>query len=132
MEILKELKDISLQITEPEYRAMPELSYSNLSTYETLGYNGLDHLFDKKESPSLTLGSCVDAILTGGEDEFNSLFLVADIPALGDKEKQVADYLFDSCGQGYSTMTFQLLISSMLPIPLSSRRTGRMRQESRY
>lgn len=105
MEILKELKDISLQITEPQYRAMPELSYSNLSTYETLGYNGLDHLFDKKESSSLTLGSCVDAILTGGEDEFNSLFLVADIPSLGDKEKQVADYLFDTCGQGYGTMS---------------------------
>jgi hypothetical protein len=84
---------------------MPELSYSNLSTYETLGYNGLDHLFDKKESLSLTLGSAVDAIITGGEDEFNSLFLVADIPPLGDKEKQVADYLFNTCGSGYPTMT---------------------------
>ena len=105
MEILKELSAISLPITEPEYRQMPELSYSNLSTYESLGYNGLDHLFDKKESLSLTLGSAVDAIITGGEDEFNSLFLVADIPPLGDKEKQVADYLFNICGNSYSTMT---------------------------
>lgn len=105
MEILKELSAISLPITEPEYRQMPELSYSNLSTYESLGYNGLDHLFDKKESLSLTLGSAVDAIITGGEDEFNSLFLVADIPPLGDKEKQVADYLFNICGNSYPTMT---------------------------
>ena len=105
MEIVKELKDISLDITEPEYRAMPELSYSNLSDYETLGYNGLDKLFDKKESPSLSFGSCCDAILTGGEDEFNKLFYVADIPSIGDKEKLVADYLFSQFGNNYPTMT---------------------------
>lgn len=99
IEIKKELKDIALDITEPEYRAMPELSYSTLSTYETLGFTGLEHLFDKKESPSLTLGSCVDAILTGGEEEFNKQFLVADIPSLGDKEKQVADCLVRELGK---------------------------------
>ena len=74
MEIKKTLDSIALDISEPEYRAMPELSYSTLSTYEKLGYDGLEHLFDKKESPSLTLGSMVDAILTGGEDEFNERF----------------------------------------------------------
>jgi len=79
MEILKELSDISLHITEPEYRQRPELSYSTLSTYETLGFTGLDHLFDRKESPSLTLGSVVDSILTGGEDEFKSLYTVLDV-----------------------------------------------------
>lgn len=79
MEITKELKDISLPISEPEYRQMPELSYSTLSTFESVGYNGLEHLFDKKESASLSFGSCCDAILTGGEDEFNRLFFVANI-----------------------------------------------------
>lgn len=79
MEIVKELKDISLDITEPQYRERPELSYSTLSTYEKTGYNGLDHLFDKKESPSLLLGSCVDSLLTGGVDEFNSLYTVIDV-----------------------------------------------------
>ena len=79
MEIVKELSSISLAITEPEYRQRPELSYSTLSTYETLGFTGLDHLFDKKESSSLTLGSVVDTILTGGEDEFKSLYTVLDI-----------------------------------------------------
>lgn len=105
MEILKELPEISLPITEPEYRAMPELSYSNLSTFETLGYNGLDHLFDRKESLSLSLGSAVDAIITGGQDEFESLFIVADIPSIGDKEKQVADYLFNTYGERYSNIS---------------------------
>lgn len=101
MEITKELSAIALPISEPEYRQLPELSYSTLSTYETLGYNGLEHLFDRKESMSLTVGSCVDAILTGGEEEFNRLFIVADIPPIGEKEKQIADYLFDSYGNGY-------------------------------
>jgi hypothetical protein len=79
MEIQKELNQISLQISEPEYRQRPELSYSTLSTYEKTGFNGLEHLFDKKESPSLLLGSVVDTILTGGEDEFQSLYTVLDI-----------------------------------------------------
>jgi len=105
MEIQKELSDISLQITEPEYRAMPELSYSILSNYMTLGFSGLDHLFDKKESLSLTLGSAVDAIITGGEDEFNSLFAVADISSMGDtKENKIVHYLFDNYGKVYSTI----------------------------
>ena len=104
MPIQKELKDISLQITEPEYRQMPELSYSTLSTYETLGFNGIEHLFDKKESPSLLLGSVVDTILTGGEEEFNSLYYVADIPSLGDKPLLIADYLFSNYNGIYSTM----------------------------
>lgn len=77
--IEKEISQISLPITEPEYRAMPELSYSTLSTYEKSGYDGLEHLFDKKESPSLLLGSLVDTIITGGEDEFNNLYIVLDV-----------------------------------------------------
>lgn len=79
MEITKELKDISLKITEPEYRKRPELSYSTLSRYESLGFNGLSHLFDKIESPSLLFGSVVDTILTDGMEAFNERFTVLDI-----------------------------------------------------
>lgn len=101
MQIVKELSSISLPISEPEYRQLPELSYSTLSTYESLGFNGLDHLFDRKESPSLTLGSCVDAIITGGEEEFNNLFFVADFPSIGDKELQIVNHLFDNYSSNY-------------------------------
>lgn len=79
MEIKKELKDISLHITEPEYRQRPELSYSTLSRYESLGFNGLDHLFDKVESPSLLFGSTVDTLLTDGMEAFNERFTVLDV-----------------------------------------------------
>lgn len=104
MEIVKELSSISLPITEPEYRQMPELSYSTLSTYETLGYNGLEHLFDKKESTSLTEGSMVDCLITGSIEEFEEQFYVADFPSVGDKEKMVADYLFTNYGGQYPVM----------------------------
>lgn len=79
MDIPKELIDISLPITEPEYRQRPELSYSTLSRYESLGFDGLDHLFDKVESPSLLFGSCVDCLTTDGMDAFNELFAVLDV-----------------------------------------------------
>lgn len=79
MNIQKELSEIAEKWTEPEYRARPELSQSTLGTYEKLGFDGLEHLFDHKETPSLTFGSCVDAIITGGEDEFNANFMVIDV-----------------------------------------------------
>lgn len=91
-EITKELKDISWNVSEETYRQDPALSYSTLSTYEKVGYNGLDHLFDRKESPSLVLGSAVDSIITGGEDEFNARFLVLDINVT-DSGKDVCNQL---------------------------------------
>ena len=104
MKIQKELSEIALNITEPEYRQLPELSYSTLSTYESLGFNGLDHLFDRKETPSLLLGSLVDVAITGGQEEFNNQFFVADFPPIGDKELQVANYLFQNYSGSYSTI----------------------------
>lgn len=106
MLIEKELKDISWLVDEPTYRADPALSYSTLATYERSGYNGLDHLFDKKESPSLLLGSIVDCLITGSQEEFDSLYFVADIPALGDKEKLVADYLLANYRENYAEMQY--------------------------
>lgn len=105
MTIEKELSEIALHITEPEYREMPELSYSTIATYERSGFNGLDHLFDKKESQSLTEGSMVDCLITGSVEEFNENFYVADFPSIGDKEKLVADYLcINYGGYPYTTM----------------------------
>lgn len=94
--IQKELSDIALNITEEEYRADPALSYSTLSRYEREGFDKLDSLFDQISTPSLTQGSMVDALITGGEDEFNERFYVADFPSLGDKECQIADALFEN------------------------------------
>lgn len=76
---MKELTDIAWNVDEKTYRQDPALSYSTLARYEREGYNGLDKLFEKTESPSLTFGSVVDSIMTGGEDEFRERFIVLDI-----------------------------------------------------
>ena len=60
MEIKKSLYDISWKCSEPEYRADPALSYSVLAKYEREGFENLDTLFDRVESPSLLFGSIVD------------------------------------------------------------------------
>lgn len=79
MNITKELNTISWQVTEPEYRADPALSYSTLARFEREGFDKLDHLFDKIESPSLLFGSCVDTLLTEGEDAFNKKFQIFNL-----------------------------------------------------
>ena len=76
--MVKELKDIAWNITEPEYREDTALSYSTLSTFERGGFHSLSSLSDKKESPSLLFGSVVDCILTDGEEAFNERFAVLD------------------------------------------------------
>ena len=72
-------KDISWQVTEPEYRASKNLSYSTLATSLRDGLPGLKRVLDgeKKSSSSLLFGSLFDTMLTGAED-FDKLFLVGD------------------------------------------------------
>lgn len=76
---MKSLKEISLQIDEPTYRKMPELSYSMLSRFQSVGFD-ITKLQESVSSPSLTFGSAVDAIITGGQGEFDKNFMVVDLP----------------------------------------------------
>lgn len=94
----KSLKDISWQVTEEVYRADSALSYSTLATYERGGFNELEHLFDKKETPSLTFGSAVDSIITGGKEEFDAKFMVAEFPSISDAYIVIAKELFNKYG----------------------------------
>jgi hypothetical protein len=75
---MKKLSDISWNVTEEAYREDRALSYSTLSRYLREGFHKLPQLFDKIETPSLTFGSAVDAIITGGQKEFNDRFVVAN------------------------------------------------------
>lgn len=76
-------KDISLDITEDEYRNDGAYHYSTLSTYERGGVHSIPTLKDRKESPSLLFGSLVDTLITGPED-FDKLYFVADFPDITD------------------------------------------------
>lgn len=107
MNIQKELPSISWMVDEPTYRADPALSYSNLSRYTREGFNNLDKLFERISTPSLTQGSMVDVLITGSVDDFNKEFYVANMPALGEKETQVADSLFNKYSSEY--ISFSLI-----------------------
>ena len=101
---MKTLYDISWQVTEPEYRADPALSYSTIARFDREGFNKLDNLFDKLETPSLTFGSQVDALITGGQEEYDKGFMVADFPEIKDSIKNIVKYLFEQHYQQYSTL----------------------------
>lgn len=81
---MKSLKEISWQVDEPTYREDKALSYSTLAKFAREGFDKLRSLFDKVETPSLTFGSAVDAIITGGQEEFDNNFFVADFPETPD------------------------------------------------
>lgn len=101
----KSLKDISWQVTESVYRADSALSYSTLSRYEREGFNNLDKLFDRVESPSLTFGSCVDTLITGSEEEFNELFMVAQLDnSLSDTLVTITKVLFNKWKNGFTDL----------------------------
>lgn len=92
---MKTLKDISWDVDEPTYRADPALSYSTLSRYEREGFNNLSTLYDKVETPSLTFGSAVDALVTGGQEEFDRNFFVAEFPPLSESVEKIVKALFE-------------------------------------
>ena len=100
----KSLRGISWDVSEETYRADPALSYSTLARYEREGFNNLDKLFDKLETPSLTFGSAVDSIITGGQEEFENRFFVADFPNTPDSIIQIVKALFNEFSVTHRTL----------------------------
>lgn len=95
MEDIKNLYEISWQVDEPTYRADEALSYSTIAKFAREGFNKLDSLFDRIETPSLSFGSAVDALITGGREEFDTGFMVADFPPITDSVEKIVKILFD-------------------------------------
>lgn len=102
--MIKSLREISWDVPEEVYRADHALSYSTLSKFKRSGFNELEHLFDRIETPSLTFGSAVDSIITGGEEEFNSRFMVAEFPSVPDSIITIVKCLFDNYHNNYRTL----------------------------
>lgn len=102
--MIKSLREISWNVPEEVYRADPALSYSTLSKFKRSGFNELEHLFDRIDTPSLTFGSAVDSIITGGEEEFESRFMVAEFPVIPESIINVVKSLFDNYHSNYRTL----------------------------
>lgn len=101
----KSLYDVSWKVDEPTYRADPALSYSTLARYEREGFNNLDKLFDRIETPSLVFGSCVDTLITGNEEEFNQSFMVAELDSnISDTLVTIVKRLFETFKDKYSSL----------------------------
>lgn len=91
---MKSLKEISLPITEAEYRADGAMHYSTLATYERGGFHCLDNLFDRKETSSLLFGSIVDTLMTDGQEAFDAQYFVSELPEISDQIANVVKGLF--------------------------------------
>lgn len=100
----KSLLDISWKVTEEEYRADTAFSYSTIAKFNREGFDNLDKLFDKVDTPSLLFGSMVDTLLTDGQKEFNKRYEVAEFPNISDNLVQVARTLFNSCHESYRSI----------------------------
>lgn len=101
---MKSLRDISWQVSEKGYRVDPALSYSTLARYEREGFNNLDKLFDRIETPSLTFGSAVDSIITGGQEEFDERFMVAEFPSVSDSIVKIIKSLYKQYAGTYRSL----------------------------
>ena len=102
--IEKSLKDISWDISEPEYRQDTALSYSTLAKFEREGFGCLDTLFERVESPSLLFGSCVDTLLTDGEKAFADQYFISDIPKLKPSAEPVVKQLYETFYNSYTNI----------------------------
>lgn len=90
-------KECSVNITEAEYRNDGRLHYSLLRSFDKGGFHAISTLHDRKESPSLTFGSIVDSIITGGMEEFNSRYIInTALPK--DSIAKTVKATFDLCG----------------------------------
>lgn len=102
---MKSIKELAWNVSEPEYRADPAISYSTISRFEREGWRKLDSLFDKIETPSLTFGSAVDTKLTDGDEAFNERFIVCDFPPLSDTLVSITKFLHKSFHEDYRKLS---------------------------
>ena len=111
----KSLADISWQVPEKVYRDDPALSYSILAKYEREGFEHLDTLFDRVESPSLLFGSIVDTLVTDGEKAFEEQYYVSDIPSLKPSVEPVVKKVYELFHNSYTNIN-DIPDSDLLPI----------------
>jgi hypothetical protein len=112
---MKKLSDISWQVDETTYRQDPALSYSILARYEREGFEHLDTLFESVSTPSLSFGSCVDCLVTDGEEAFNNQFMVSDIPNMEPAVEPVVKEVYKQCHNSYTDIN-DVPDSILLPV----------------
>lgn len=100
----KSIKDLSLDITEAQYRQRSALSYSTLSRFSREGWRKLSSLFDRIDSPSLSFGSAVDTKLTEPEN-FDNIYVVCEFPPISDTLISITKSLHNLYKDRFSTIS---------------------------
>lgn len=101
MVTFKSIKNLSVNITEDEYRKMNAMHYSMLSRFIEGGFESIDHLDDPLSTPSLTFGKMVDLMISN-RSAFNDVYaIIEDKDMPSDKTKEMMDYLADIYGNCY-------------------------------
>ena len=111
----KSLADISWQVDEPTYRQDPALSYSTLAKYEREGFEHLDTLFERVESPSLLFGSCVDTLITDGEKAFSDAYFISDMPKMSPTAEPIVKEIYAQFHNSYTNIN-DIPESELMPI----------------
>ena len=111
----KSLSEISWQVDEPSYRQDPALSYSTLARYGREGFEHLDELFERVESPSLLFGSCVDTLLTDGEQAFSDQYYISDLPKMSPTAEPIVKEIYETFHDAYTNIN-DIPESELLPI----------------
>lgn len=101
---MSNIRKISLDITEPEYRKRGSLSYSMLAKFDREGFSCLPTLFDSISTPSLVFGSAVDCLLTEGDNMFHDKYIVPGFPNIPPSLQLVFTKLFERYGIGFKTI----------------------------
>lgn len=101
---MKSLNELGWHIGDKEYHDSPILSFSNISRYYKEGFENLDKLYDKIESPSLLFGSIVDTLLLGTKEEFNTNYFVCTVPLISDEFKALMDIIKSELGTTHTSL----------------------------
>lgn len=97
------------------YRQDPALSYSILAKFEREGFEHLDTLFDRVESPSLLFGSCVDCLITDGDKAFNEQYYVSDLCKIKPSAEPVVKEAYDMFHNSYTNIN-DIPESELMPV----------------
>ena len=113
--IKKSIRNIFWDIPEPEYRKDPALSQSTLSSYERGGFESISTLFEHIETPSLSFGSAVDAIITDGEQAFMDRFFISDMPNISSTAEPIVKEIYSQFHNAYTNIN-DIPESELMPI----------------
>lgn len=70
-------KDLTLNLPEEDYRNIPCISYSFVSKFYRDGYSEIGNLLTSISSPSLSMGSLVDCLLTDKDNFYSRYYIIS-------------------------------------------------------